>query len=93
MIRDGVPRVVNANEEEQQHRRGDEEEGQAGVGVSSAGRSVNGRVRGQWQQSMEISSRGVPLNDQPVSGDVRDNGLPACGSLTRRFRALAGLPA
>jgi hypothetical protein len=39
MVGDGVPSVVNPNEEQQQRRRSDDEKGQARVGVSRAGRS------------------------------------------------------
>jgi len=36
VIRDGVPGIMNANEEQQQRRRGDEEKGWPRMGVSRA---------------------------------------------------------
>jgi len=53
VIRNGIPGIVNANEEQQQRRRGHEEQRWTLMRMSHVGRYNQRRVHCKWKQNME----------------------------------------
>jgi hypothetical protein len=53
VVRDGVPGIVNANEEQEQRRSAHEEQGRARMGVSRACPGGKHCVSREWKQNMK----------------------------------------